>query len=300
MKRSDQRSAFLKAADISGLALIHRLTWKFWTRQISLETPPAARANIEQVDPRRFEPNNEEGSGAFGRWALDSEGLPVYIYGMNQRRDARAYYINSEGLDRRDHWHQIGNDRVTALASNDGVVQVYMATRGGIFLNRFAAYDGDVPRTLVGYLDALARFVVRVYGIFRTYWVNLRTRGKIMPRGQEAKHLPKRVQEPISPYRVLNDQTDVQEVDSARFAYSGGFGYLNDGSATWATAFRYGPEEADTRRVFGVGYFETETLFRAIHQKRRVYAPYGDDAFLLVDVEIENRRKKAVDLHYYE
>jgi len=300
MKSSDIRSAFLKAADIPELALIHRLTWRFWTRQNRLKTPPTGRAFIQSIDPQRFAPDNEEGSGSFGRWGIDAEGLPVYVYDMNQRRDLRAYYINSEGLDRRDHWHQIGNDRLTALASNDGVVQVYLATRGGIFLNHLAAYGGIRPRTLVGYLDALLRFVVRVYGILRGYWVKFRTQNKIMPRGQEAKHLPNQGEPPIIPYAPPENGTEAQEVDSARFAYSGGFGYLNDGSVTWSTAFRYSPEDADTRRVFGIGYFETEMLYRDIHQKRRVYAPYGDDAHLLADVEIENRRQTAVDVHYYE
>src|SRR3954452_13673884 len=94
-------------------------------------------------DPRKFE-DTEEGSGAFGRWIVDEYGLPAYQYEMDQYADERAKYPNTEGLDRRDHWHQIGNDRVTGLASNDGIVQLYMADRGGIFLNRHEAYQ-DAP-----------------------------------------------------------------------------------------------------------------------------------------------------------
>src|SRR5438128_1438176 len=82
-------------------------------------------------DPRVFTPV-AEGSGAFGTWTLDGAGLPAYRYDVDQYQDARARYVNSEGLNRRDHWHQIGNDRVTALASNDGTIQFFMADRGGI------------------------------------------------------------------------------------------------------------------------------------------------------------------------
>jgi hypothetical protein len=122
--------------------------------QQSRRWPCSAWAFLEKAlpgDPRAFE-LTEAGSGAFGRWILDAAGLPAYRYELDQYQDSRAHYPNTEGRDRHDHWHQIGNDRITALASNDGTVQVYLADRGGIFLNRAdACNDSDAapPRRRV-------------------------------------------------------------------------------------------------------------------------------------------------------
>jgi hypothetical protein len=83
---------------------------------------------------RRFV-SSSHGSGIFGKWILDEAALPAYRYDLDQYEDARAAYPVSDGKDRRDHWHQVGNDRLTALAGNDGSIQFYLADRGGIFLN---------------------------------------------------------------------------------------------------------------------------------------------------------------------
>src|SRR5262249_36755217 len=138
----DTRTVLMQAADIQSAQP------RFWVRLLDFlmrlitnrRPVPApqlasARAAIGPFDPRVFE-DTSEGSGAFGRWMLDQDQLPCYSYEMDQHRDVRAYYVNTEGQDRREHWHQIGNNCVTALASNEGTVQVYLANRGGIFLNR--------------------------------------------------------------------------------------------------------------------------------------------------------------------
>src|SRR5690606_41748388 len=91
----------------------------------------------------------EEGSASFGRWTLDDAGLPAYAYEMAQEVDPRATYRNTEKLDRRDHWHQVGNRRLTALASSDGVIQGYMGDRGGVCLNRFEAWAAGYTRALL-------------------------------------------------------------------------------------------------------------------------------------------------------
>jgi hypothetical protein len=72
------------------------------------------------LKPRVFPPIKEGdnvGDGDFGHWGLDDANLPCYHYTMNQLTNRHAYYVNSEGIERRDHWHQIGNKRVTGLAS---------------------------------------------------------------------------------------------------------------------------------------------------------------------------------------
>lgn len=76
------------------------------------------------------------GSGAFGSWEVDAHGLPAYRYTMNQEKDPRASYATSWG-DSRDHWHQLGNDAITATAHNDGYVQLWDWTRGGKCVNRY-------------------------------------------------------------------------------------------------------------------------------------------------------------------
>ena len=104
---------------------------------------PNPTTTIPLGDPHVFA-STAVGSGAFGRWILDHAGLPAYQYTADQYRNPHAYYPNSEQIDRRDHWHQIGNDRITALASNDGTIQVYLCDRGGVLLNRFEAHTRNV------------------------------------------------------------------------------------------------------------------------------------------------------------
>ncbi len=135
------RTSFLEAADAPAQGRLQRFE-RFVFRQRPLNTTPPVSA--QAANPHIFEPT-EEGSGNFGRWVVDEAGLPAYQYEMNQYNDPRAGFPNTENLDRRDHWHQVGNERVTAMASNDGTVQVYLGDRGGVFLNRFEAWQFDRP-----------------------------------------------------------------------------------------------------------------------------------------------------------
>jgi hypothetical protein len=301
--QTDARTALLKAAGIdhAPVSLTTRLARAF-LRQRPERIPRAHVAALpgQPIDPRAFE-DTEEGSGAFGRWQLDGNGLPSYRYEMNQLRDLRAYYVNSEGRNRRDHWHQIGNDVITAMASNDGTVQVFIADRGGMFLNWRQADPDDKPTTLIGYVSLLLRVIIQLINRVRAWWDRYRMRNTIVPR---VVALPTAVSN--------GGERDEPESFTTDLTFAGGFGYLNDKSETWATAFRYGPTEAETRRVFGLGYFETEMTYRGIRQTRRVYAPCTpdsssdavqsgrDDPTLLVDVELTNERSAAVDLRYYE
>jgi hypothetical protein len=69
--------------------------------------------------PRALKPCST-GSGAFGRWTLDELGLPAYDYAIDEARDGRASFPNTEQRERRDHWHAFGNDRLDAIFVNDG------------------------------------------------------------------------------------------------------------------------------------------------------------------------------------
>jgi len=103
---------------------------------LSCPTTPEAVYDILFEDP--FLPGcpDASGSGAFGSWEVDSHGLPSYRYTINHREDPRASYATSWG-ESRDHWHQLGNDTITATAHNEGYVQLWDWTRGGKCVNRY-------------------------------------------------------------------------------------------------------------------------------------------------------------------
>jgi hypothetical protein len=311
------RSAFLQSA-----AVIERRSW--WRRARALirrERPqPAAQFSAQaELDPRQFVPT-EEGSGCFGKWTLDEAGLPAYEYRIDQYKDLRAVYPNSENLDRRDHWHQIGNFRITALASNDGTVQVYLADRGGVFLNRFEAWEYDrrgsvFTRLLYRLLRWLIGQATRLIGR-KPQFAPFTAETQSTAPSQPARLLPPRG---VTAPDVINELAQAhggdfsaqatqdskrkraqRDPEATRYAFAGGYGYLHDGAECWATAFRYAPDGAEIRRVFGTGYFQTETVYRDIRVVRRVYPPYGDDPTLLTDVTIENLGTHEVELAHYE
>lgn len=109
--------------------------------------PPETCAAPALDEPFTFAPCSE-GSGVFGAWSLDGLGLPGYDYGLDQHADARASFVNTEGLDRRDHWHAIGNERVNALFSNDGYVELVTQDRGVSYLGK---YDEEAGNFAGGY-----------------------------------------------------------------------------------------------------------------------------------------------------
>ena len=79
--------------------------------------------------------DSTSGSGAFGRWAVDGAGLPLYRYTLDQ---ARAPFARQpELLGRTDAWHQLGNERAIATASNDGQVQLWSQDRRYQWVNRY-------------------------------------------------------------------------------------------------------------------------------------------------------------------
>lgn len=285
--------------------------------------PPVEDAH-DARDPRGFVPT-EEGSGVFGRWIVDEYGLPAYRYEIDQHADARARYPNSEARDRRDHWHQIGNDRVTALASNDGDVQVYLWDRAGTFLNRRVTVTDDIESLFGGHRPDngwmwLLSLAVAILRIFRQLRMSLErlmgldpTTNPAQPFGplastpEDGSRVRARGVIPVPVAAKVEAEIQAQVLDlpirkprSAQTAFAGGFAYLDDGYEVWSTAYRYRPNGAEVKRVFGAGYFETTSLYRKLSIQRRVYAPSGDHPFVLADVTVENQGSKTVDLIYYE
>ncbi|MCK6513330.1 hypothetical protein L6R29_25655 [Myxococcota bacterium] len=78
-----------------------------------------------------------EGSGAFGFWRIDEQGLPAYEYTLDQRSDPKAFYKHSRNKEPRTHLHQIGNDRLNGIAYNEGYVELMSQERGVTYHNRF-------------------------------------------------------------------------------------------------------------------------------------------------------------------
>jgi len=98
--------------------------------------------DVSQCSP--VDPANPEvfqkclyGSGSFGKWIIDEYGLPAYNYMLRQENDPSALWWNSESRDRREHWHQIGNSRITAAVFNEGYVQLFSQENGFKWLNYY-------------------------------------------------------------------------------------------------------------------------------------------------------------------
>ena len=80
----------------------------------------------------------EFGSGHFGEWVTDEQGLPAYAYTCNQLKDEKAKTVtHEEWRDATEHLHQVGNDRVVGVASNYGYIQLRQDEGAPKFLNDY-------------------------------------------------------------------------------------------------------------------------------------------------------------------
>jgi len=83
------------------------------------------------------------GSGYFGEWIEDEFGLPAFHYTCDQINDKKAVTeVNPGVLTAIEHIHQVGNDRVVAIASNYGHVRVRQDEGAPKFLNDYAPDRG--------------------------------------------------------------------------------------------------------------------------------------------------------------
>jgi hypothetical protein len=83
------------------------------------------------------------GSGNFGEWIEDEHNLPAYHYACDQQHDPKAAApTNPIWRESTDHSHQLGNDRLVAVASNFGYVQVRQDEGGPKFLNDYDPAHG--------------------------------------------------------------------------------------------------------------------------------------------------------------
>ncbi len=88
--------------------------------------------------------NKAYGSGHFGTWIEDEFGLPAFHYTCDQVNDPKAKTeLNPGGiLSATEHIHQVGNDRIVAVASNYGHVRVRQDEGAPKFLNDYAPDRG--------------------------------------------------------------------------------------------------------------------------------------------------------------
>jgi len=87
--------------------------------------------------------NKSYGSGNFGDWITDPQGLPCFEYLCNQTEDPfAAVAVEAAWRAPTDHTHQVGNDRIIAAASNYGYLQVRQDEGGPKFLNDFHLAEG--------------------------------------------------------------------------------------------------------------------------------------------------------------
>ena len=83
------------------------------------------------------------GSGYFGEWIEDEFGLPAFHYTCDQIKDPKAVTeVNPGVLAATEHIHQVGNDRIVAIASNYGHVRVRQDEGAPKFLNDYAPERG--------------------------------------------------------------------------------------------------------------------------------------------------------------
>lgn len=123
-----KRRTFL---ELASLGLANTLTPRILAAQSAPQSPPVT----QEADLNTAE---SYGSGHFGRWERDSHGLPVYRYTCNQLTDPLAMLpVDKEWQSPTNHIHQVGNERLVAVASNYGYVQVRQDEGSPKFLNDY-------------------------------------------------------------------------------------------------------------------------------------------------------------------
>jgi hypothetical protein len=142
--------------ELAGLGLASRLV----PRTFAAEPEPHRASVRDELDHSTGE---DYGSGHFGHWEHDSHGLPAYRYTCNQLTDPLA----AEPVDKTwrsptDHMHQVGNDRLVAVASNYGHVQVRQDEGSPKFLNDYCP-EQDRYGGGIGFLADDEGFVLSTY-----------------------------------------------------------------------------------------------------------------------------------------
>src|SRR5579863_3255706 len=111
-----------------------------------VHSSPAQAAETPGATARSY------GSGHFGEWIEDEFGLPAYRYTCDQISNPKAVTSVTPGiLASTEHIHQVGNDRIIAIVSNEGHVRVRQDEGGPKFLNDYVPEMGQYGGG-IGYL----------------------------------------------------------------------------------------------------------------------------------------------------
>ncbi len=105
-----------------------------------------AAPGLLSAQPAAERIESSRGSGSFGRWQVDSFGLPAYEYRLDQQADPRADQPELDGNDA--NWSQLGNDAIVANAYNHGYVQLWSSARLYQWANR---HDGEARHYAGGF-----------------------------------------------------------------------------------------------------------------------------------------------------
>ena len=148
-----RRRTFL---ELAGLGLANTLTPRALAAQpVSLGVP------LQQ--PLELTNRPAYGSGNFGRWEDDPHGLPAYRYTCDQLTDPRAVLpVDKEWVSPTNHIHQVGNDRLVAVASNYGHIQVRQDEGSPKFLNDYCP-EQDRYGAGIGFLADDAGLALSTY-----------------------------------------------------------------------------------------------------------------------------------------
>jgi hypothetical protein len=139
--------------------------------ELFAQSQHSAASAQAQIRPKPY------GSGSFGVWFTDQWGLPAFLYTCDQINDPNARTDVSPGnvLGPTEHIHQVGNDRIIALASNSGVVRVRQDEGAPKFLNDYdpetSQYAGgigwltDGDETVSTYYSGATPWFERHFGV---------------------------------------------------------------------------------------------------------------------------------------
>ncbi len=93
--------------------------------------------------------------------------------------------------------------------------------------------------------------------------------------------------------------TYLDKIDASQNNFGGGFSYVDDGDATWSTAYAWRPTGAKTTRRFGMGYARSSMEFRGVKTTRTTFAPRGALG-VVTEIEIANTSAHGEHLSHYE
>lgn len=80
--------------------------------------------------------------------------------------------------------------------------------------------------------------------------------------------------------------------------YSGGFGWVKDGSSIWSTLWKDRPKNSRYERVFGMGYFKKTIEVNGLQLEHYIYLTEGEDAVLRERLIFTNKSAESKSISY--